>query len=157
MNMQSIMFMQTSIKHAAIQKNAHAKTDGEIRVLKAEIKQDGGATEGKAKRLEELESKKEKQAATQMETLNNLNKQISEAAKEEQKAEKDEEKAASSDNKKKIQDEKTKSEGTVKRNEKLPLENVVGTYNAQGVLQTFAEHEGTAQREYSEVVIDVRV
>ena len=59
MNMQSIMFMQTSIKHAAIQKNAHAKTDGEIRVLKAEIKQDGGATEGKAKRLEELESKKE--------------------------------------------------------------------------------------------------
>lgn len=157
MNMQSIMFMQTSIKQVAIQRSGCAKTDGEIRVLKAEIKQDGGATEAKAKRLEELESKSEKQAATQMGMLSDLNKKINEAAKEEQKDQKDKEKTEPSDSKKEIRDEKTKPEGDVKMYNKVPLESVMGTYNAQGVLQVFTDYEGITQREYSDVVLDIHV
>jgi len=157
MNMQSIMFMQTSLKQAAIQGSARAKTDGEIRVLKAEIKQDGGATEAKAKRLEELEAKSEKQATTQMGTLSNLNKQISEATKEDQKVQKNKDKTELSSNKEKAEDEKVKKEDDEKVSGQTSLESAMGTYTAQGVLQVFTDYEGTAQREHFDVALDVHV
>ena len=53
MSMQSLMSMQTALKQATIQGNAHSQNEGKINVLKSEMKLDGGGSEEQKERLKQ--------------------------------------------------------------------------------------------------------
>ena len=156
MSMQSLMSMQTALKQATIQDNARTRTEGQTRVLKTEMKLDGGGSEEQKERLEKLEAKADKIAASQMGSLGNINKQINETAKKEQEDAKEKAKTEKKDKveiKKKDDDKEKKEPATV-------LEDAGGIYDAQGIVQVVAETTGKvsapAEGEKAEGAVDVR-
>lgn len=156
MSMQSLMSMQTALKQATIQDNARTRTEGQTRVLKTEMKLDGGGSEEQKERLEKLEAKADKIAASQMGSLGNINKQINETAKKEQEEAKEKAKTEKKDKveiKKKDDDKEKKEPATV-------LEDAGGIYDAQGIVQAVAETTGKvstpAEGEKAEGAVDVR-
>ena len=156
MSMQSLMSMQTALKQATIQGNAHSQNEGKINVLKSEMKLDGGGSEEQKERLEKLEAKAGKIAASQMGSLGNINKQINETAKREQEEAKEKAKTEKKDKveiKKKDDDKEKKKPAAV-------LEDAGRIYDAQGIVQVVAETTGTvsapAESEKAEGAVDVR-
>lgn len=78
----------SALKQATIQGNAAKKLEGRAGVLESEIKLDksrGGDTRAKKEELAELEQAAMKTTSSQMSTLNDANKTMEEAAKEDDK------------------------------------------------------------------------
>ena len=155
MGMQSLLAMQTALKQASVQGNARAHNEGKINVLKSEMKLDGGGSEEQKERLKQLEAKDEKITASQMDSLGNINKQINETVKKER--EEAQEKAKTE---KKDKVEIKKKDGKERKEPATVLEDAVGIYDAQGIVQVVAETTGrvsnSAEDEKAEGAVDIR-
>lgn len=101
-SMTAMLSADTSMKQAKVQGSVATELESRANILKAEIKQDGGATEAKEKELAKLEQKAVDATASQMNTLEEANKAVEEAASAERNDNKaldaKEEKAAQAEN-----------------------------------------------------------
>ena len=86
--MTAMISVGSALKQATIQGNTAKKLEGRAGVLESEIKLDksrGGDTRAKEEELAELEQAAMKTTSSQMSTLNDANKTMEEAAKEDDK------------------------------------------------------------------------
>lgn len=91
--MTAIISADISMGQVNVQKQVKSGLEGRAGVLKAEIKQDaGGNTEAKEAELADLEDKVNGVAASQMNTLSDINTSLKEAAKADSKSEETEKK-----------------------------------------------------------------